>query len=79
MPVGTQATVKAMSPRSYTRSKPRFCFQIRIPVSAARHELVREAGGLHAFMGWDGPILTDRADFRYFSLGDLRKITDKRR
>ena len=41
------------------------------------HELVREAGGLHKFMNWDRPILTDSGGFQVFSLGALRKITEE--
>ena len=41
------------------------------------HELVKEAGGLHDFMKWDRPILTDSGGFQVFSLGDLRKITEE--
>ena len=41
------------------------------------HEIIREAGGLHAFMNWDGAILTDSGGFQVFSLGDPRKITEE--
>ena len=41
------------------------------------HELVKEAGGLHKFMNWDRPILTDSGGFQVFSLGPLRKITEE--
>jgi queuine tRNA-ribosyltransferase len=40
------------------------------------HELIRDLGGLHAFTGWDGPILTDSGGFQVFSLAPLRKITE---
>lgn len=41
------------------------------------HELIEKAGGLHKFMNWDGPILTDSGGFQVFSLGDLRKISEE--
>ena len=41
------------------------------------HEIVKEAGGLHKFMNWDRPILTDSGGFQVFSLGDLRKIREE--
>src|SRR5258708_12108740 len=41
------------------------------------HELVRELGGLHRFMGWDGPILTDSGGFQVFSLSKLRRIGEE--
>src|SRR5699024_4409619 len=41
------------------------------------HELIKEAGGLHEFMNWDGPILTDSGGFQVFSLGKLRNIKEK--
>lgn len=78
MPVGTQATVKAMSPRDL------YDIEAQIILSNTYHlylrpghELVRQAGGLHRFMGWDRPILTDSGGFQVFSLGDLRKITEE--
>ena len=77
MPVGTQATVKAMSPRELHEIKTQILLSNTYHLYLRPgHELVREAGGLHAFMGWDGPILTDSGGFQVFSLGDLRKITD---
>ena len=77
MPVGTQATVKAMTPRDLK--------EIGAPIILSNtyhlylrpgHELVRQAGGLHSFMHWDRPILTDSGGFQIFSLADLRKLTD---
>ena len=79
MPVGTQATVKAMTP---TELKDEV--KAKIILSNTYHlylrpgdELVAEAGGLHKFMNWDGAILTDSGGFQVFSLGDLRKITEE--
>ncbi|MDD2401175.1 MAG: tRNA guanosine(34) transglycosylase Tgt [Clostridia bacterium] len=78
MPVGTQATVKAMTPEELEE------IGARILLSNTYHlylrpgyELVREAGGLHKFMNWSGPILTDSGGFQVFSLGDLRKISEE--
>ncbi|MBQ3809695.1 MAG: tRNA guanosine(34) transglycosylase Tgt [Kiritimatiellae bacterium] len=76
MPVGTQATVKTLEPRDLRE------LEVQILLGNTYHLLLRPgdeimslAGGLHAFMGWDGPILTDSGGFQVFSLGKLRKIT----
>ena len=77
MPVGTQATVKAMTPAqlhdigSQIILANTYHLNLR-PTSA----LIRRLGGLHAFMGWDKPILTDSGGFQVFSLSKLRKITE---
>lgn len=78
MPVGTQATVKGVSPDELRE------MGAGIILSNTYHlflrpgmELVREAGGLHKFMHWDGGILTDSGGFQVFSLGELRKITEE--
>ena len=78
MPVGTQATVKAMTPSSLKD------VGAGMLLSNAYHlylrpgaDLVAAHGGLHSFMGWDGPILTDSGGFQVFSLGDLRKIREE--
>ena len=78
MPVGTQATVKGVSPDELRE------LGAGIILSNTYHlflrpgmELVREAGGLHRFMHWGGAILTDSGGFQVFSLGDLRKITEE--
>jgi len=77
MPVGTQATVKAVLPRDLKE------IGASIILSNTYHlylrpgfDIVKEAGGLHEFMGWNSPILTDSGGFQVFSLGSLRKITD---
>ncbi len=77
MPVGTQATVKGVLPRDLKEAGS------SIILSNTYHlyirpgdELVRKAGGLHKFMNWDGPILTDSGGFQVFSLTKLNKITD---
>ena len=79
MPVGTQATVKSMTPEELKEE-----VKARIILSNTYHlylrpgsKLVREAGGLHKFMNWDRPILTDSGGFQVFSLGDLRKISEE--
>ena len=78
MPVGTQATVKAMTPREMEE------INAKIILSNTYHlhlrpgeDIVREAGGLHAFMDWHRPILTDSGGFQVFSLSELRKITEE--
>ena len=78
MPVGTQATVKAMTPDEL---KDMVHAQIILANTyhlflRPGHKLVQEAGGLHKFMNWDRPILTDSGGFQVFSLGPLRKITE---
>jgi len=68
MPVGTQATVKSMTPEELKEE---------VGAQIPGDELVKEAGGLHNFMRWDRPILTDCGGFQVFSLSDLRKITEE--
>jgi len=77
MPVGTQATVKTLAPSDLIE------LDARIILSNAYHlflrpgaDVVREAGGLHGFMGWDRAILTDSGGFQIFSLGHLNKVRD---
>ena len=78
MPVGTSACVKAMTPREMQE------IGTKILLSNTYHlhlrpgeDLIREAGGLHAFMGWNGPILTDSGGFQVFSLAGIRKIREE--
>jgi len=78
MPVGTQATVKTMTPDALKE------IGAEIILSNTYHlllrpgpELIKEAGGLHKFMNWDKPILTDSGGFQIYSLAHMRKITDK--
>ncbi|HEY5973550.1 MAG TPA: tRNA guanosine(34) transglycosylase Tgt [Geobacteraceae bacterium] len=77
MPVGTQATVKAMTPDELRTVGAQIIlgntYHLYIRPG---HELIRRRGGLHRFMAWDGPILTDSGGFQVFSLGELRKITE---
>lgn len=77
MPVGTQATVKAMSPEELKTMGAGIILSNTYHLFLRPgHELVKEAGGLHSFMNWDGGILTDSGGFQVFSLGPLRKITE---
>ncbi len=78
MPVGTQATVKGVMPRDLKEAGS------QIILSNTYHlymrpgdELIKEAGGLHKFMAWDKPILTDSGGFQVFSLAKLNKIKDE--
>lgn len=78
MPVGTQATVKTLSPRELEEIGARIVLSNTYHLYLRPgHELIKEAGGLHKFMAWNGPILTDSGGFQVFSLGDLRKITEE--
>lgn len=78
MPVGTRATVKAMNVDELKD------IGSQIILGNTYHlylkpgqEIIRMAGGLHKFMNWDKPILTDSGGFQVFSLGDIRKITEE--
>ncbi|MCZ0717125.1 tRNA guanosine(34) transglycosylase Tgt [Aerococcus kribbianus] len=78
MPVGTQATVKSVSPEELK------AMDAEIILSNTYHlwlrpgdDLVKEAGGLHKFMNWDRPILTDSGGFQVFSLAKLRQIKEE--
>lgn len=78
MPVGTQATVKTMSPEELKQ------MDAEIILSNTYHlflrpgaDIVEEAGGLHKFMNWDRPILTDSGGFQVFSLSEMRKISEE--
>lgn len=79
MPVGTQATVKAMTPEEL-----KDMVNAKIILSNTYHlylrpgdDLIAEAGGLHKFMNWDRPILTDCGGFQVFSLSKLRDISEE--
>lgn len=77
MPVGTQATVKAMTPEELERIESQIILANTYHLyMRPGHKLVKEAGGLHAFMNWNKPILTDSGGFQVFSLGALRKISE---
>ncbi len=78
MPVGTQATVKAMTPEELKEIGSQIILSNTYHLyMRPGHDLVKEAGGLHKFMNWDRPILTDSGGFQVFSLGPLRKITEE--
>ncbi|MEC5217437.1 queuine tRNA-ribosyltransferase [Actimicrobium sp. GrIS 1.19] len=78
MPVGTYGSVKAMSPLELTE------INAQIVLGNTFHlwlrpgtEVIAKFGGLHKFMGWDKPILTDSGGFQVFSLGAMRKISEE--
>ena len=78
MPVGTQGSVKAVSPRELQE------LAAQIILGNTYHlfvrpgmEVMRHFGGLHRFMNWDGPILTDSGGYQIFSLAKIRKITEE--
>jgi queuine tRNA-ribosyltransferase len=78
MPVGTKATVKAMTPEELKNIEAQIILSNTYHLYLRPgHELVKEAGGLHNFMNWDRPILTDSGGFQVFSLGNLRKINEE--
>ncbi|NLP44326.1 MAG: tRNA guanosine(34) transglycosylase Tgt [Peptococcaceae bacterium] len=78
MPVGTQATVKTMSPDELKQIGTKIILSNTYHLFLRPgHELIKQAGGLHKFMNWDGAILTDSGGFQVFSLGDMRKITEE--
>ena len=78
MPVGTYGTVKAMTPEALANTGAQIClgntFHLWLRPGM---EVIKQFGGLHKFMHWDKPILTDSGGFQVFSLGDLRKITEE--
>ena len=78
MPLATQGSVKSLSPDDIQN------LEAKILLGNTYHlylrpglEVIRESGGLHRFMAWEGPILTDSGGFQIFSLGHLRKINDE--
>jgi len=78
MPVGTNATVKAMKPEDLLAAQARIILANTYHLYLRPgHELVERLGGLHRFMNWQGPILTDSGGFQVFSLGELRKISEE--
>lgn len=78
MPVGTRATVRAMTPEEVYDLGARIILGNTYHLYLRPgHELIREAGGLHRFMHWDGPILTDSGGFQVFSLTARREISDE--
>lgn len=78
MPVGTQATVKAMTPRELCEVGSQIILSNTYHLHLRPGEdLIKEAGGLHKFMSWDKPILTDSGGFQVFSLASLRRIKEE--
>ncbi|MBT3182348.1 MAG: tRNA guanosine(34) transglycosylase Tgt [Deltaproteobacteria bacterium] len=79
MPVGTQATVKSMTPEDLREVGSQIILSNTYHLFLRPgHERVRRLGGLHKFMNWDRPILTDSGGYQIFSLADLRhKFTDE--
>lgn len=78
MPVGTAATVKGMRPEEVKELGAQIILSNTYHLYLRPgHEIVKEAGGLHKFMNWDKPILTDSGGFQVFSLGTMRKITEE--
>src|SRR6202035_2951489 len=78
MPVGTQGSVKAVSPRELRE------LNAQIILGNTYHlfvrpgiEVIKHFGGLHQFMNWDGPMLTDSGGYQIFSLAKLRKISEQ--
>jgi queuine tRNA-ribosyltransferase len=79
MPVGTAGTVKGVTPEQLTAAGSRMILANTYHMMLRPGgQTVEELGGLHAMMGWDGPILTDSGGFQVFSLAHLRKIDDQK-
>jgi queuine tRNA-ribosyltransferase len=77
MPVGTQATVKGLLPQQIEETGTRMLLANTYHLALRPGEdEVAALGGLHSFMGWDGPILTDSGGFQVFSLADRSRVTD---
>nr|WP_281174871.1 tRNA guanosine(34) transglycosylase Tgt [Pelobacter seleniigenes] len=78
MPVGTQGTVKGVLPEALKEIGAQIILANTYHLYLRPgHELVRQMGGLHRFINWDRPILTDSGGFQVFSLGELRKISEQ--
>src|SRR4029434_4920635 len=78
MPVGTQGTVKAMLPRDLIEMGCQILLGNTYHLyRRPGHEIIRQLGGLHRFMGWDGPLLTDSGGFQVFSLARLRTLSEE--
>jgi len=77
MPVGTQATVKAMTPDQlhHLQVEILLCNSYHLFLRPG-HDLIARLGGLHSFMAWDRPILTDSGGYQVFSMADLRDLND---
>ncbi|MFC7297745.1 tRNA guanosine(34) transglycosylase Tgt [Herminiimonas aquatilis] len=78
MPVGTYGSVKAMSPLELKEIDAQIILGNTFHLwLRPGNDIVAKFGGLHEFMGWDKPILTDSGGFQVFSLGEMRKITEE--
>ena len=78
MPVGTQATVKALSPEELEQCGAEIILGNTYHLYLRPgHDIVESLGGLHRFMNWDKPILTDSGGFQVFSLNSLAKVTEE--
>lgn len=78
MPVGTQASVKGMSPDELKQINAGIILSNTYHLYLRPgHELIKDAGGLHRFMSWNRPILTDSGGFQVFSLADFRDISEE--
>lgn len=77
MPVGTQASVKALLPEQVASTGARILLANTYHLNLRPgSDLIRDLGGIHKFMGWDGSVLTDSGGFQVFSLAPIRKIRD---
>ena len=78
MPVGTAATVKGLTPAQLETAQAQMILANTYHLHLQPgEEIISKAGGLHSFMGWKQPILTDSGGFQVFSLSDLRKINEE--
>ncbi|MGO4469178.1 tRNA-guanine transglycosylase, partial [Pseudoduganella sp. RAF53_2] len=78
MPVGTYGSVKAMSPLELKEIGAQIILGNTFHLwLRPGNDVMSKFGGLHGFMGWDKPILTDSGGFQVFSLGEMRKITEE--
>ncbi|HYT36970.1 MAG TPA: tRNA guanosine(34) transglycosylase Tgt [Ktedonobacteraceae bacterium] len=78
MPVGTQATVKSVSPEELREAGAAIILANTYHLMLRPgSQLIADFGGLHQFMHWDGPVLTDSGGFQVFSLGHLRKLSEE--
>ena len=77
MPVGTLATVKGITPAQLKQASAQMILANTYHLHLQPGErIIESAGGLHSFMGWEAPILTDSGGFQVFSLSELRQISD---
>ncbi len=78
MPVGTNATVKALCPGELKETGSQIILSNTYHLYLRPgHETIKNLGGLHRFMGWHGPILTDSGGFQVYSLSTLRRVSDE--